>query len=319
MLALEGRLWSVSITCFVLAALVKSPVPFVLLVFLAVWMLLTGSWRKRPGTLVLLYGSSLAAALTAETLRVLVAPTVDGRKVRVSAPEWYFGALSDRWSVETWSTAVKRTMFAFPTTSLISGLLFIGLVLVVVLVALRASWKITVACTVGFLSGWLVFTEVYWHHDYYGMPAVLMVFLAISVSVSSAVEGLPSVRPWMNWLVVATILISIVYGPQNGNPQVTSFGDVARFAMADRSEFLYASDETEVGPQTGGLSATKMVIIRREQLEQECDSLLRRYQAVIVRGTSACLQGHRAEAATYVTHVDSTAGSSTPFTLWERD
>jgi hypothetical protein len=319
LLALEGRRWWVATSCFVVAALVKSPVPFVLLVFLAVWVLLSRSWRKRSRRLLVLYGASLLAALSAELIRLIATPAIDGEKVSFFAPAWYFGTLSDRFSIETWSTAARRTIVAFPTTSNVTMVLLAGLILAAFLWVSRESWKVAVATAAGFLSGWLVFTSVYVHHNYYGMPAELMVFLAISVIIASVVPKLPRAGSLTPWLMVAAVLVSMVYGPQNGDPRVTSFGDVALFAMADRSEFLYASDESDVGPQMGGVAATRMVIVSLEQLDQQCDSLLRRYGAVIARGPSACLMSHRGEAATYVTHADMTGRSPTHLTLWERD
>lgn len=151
------------------------------------------------------------------------------------------------------------------------------------------------------------------------MPAVLMVFLTISVILALAVAKLPRMRS-SHWPVVAPVLVSMVYGPQDGNPQVTSFDDVALFAMADRSEFLYASDESSVEPEMGGVAATRMVPISLVKLEQQCDFLLSRYGAIIARSDSACLSRHRGEAATFVTAdgFGSPGWPITPVTLWEQ-
>jgi hypothetical protein len=261
----------------------------------------------------------LVAALSAELIRSIATPPIDGQKVSTTA--WYFGSLGDRLSSETLVIAARRVMHAFPTTSSLMFVLAAGLILAAFVWTARDSWKVTVAAAAGFLSGWLVFTNVYVIHNYYGMPAALLVFLATSVILAFTIAKLPRMRSWTHWLVLAAVLVSMVYGPQNGDPRVTSFGDVALFALADRAEFLYASDEID-GPQMGGLAATRMVTISVGELEQHCDSLLARYGAVIVRGHSACLASHRGEAATFVTGDGLPKPGEGPpmlFTLWERD
>lgn len=103
----SAALLALSVACFI-----KSPVPFVLMVFFLSRELLLGHLISRRKLLITVSLVALLSALLPEYLR--------NRFLRSSGaffaqdPEWYFGTLDDRLSARFWKTMVNRVTKAAP-------------------------------------------------------------------------------------------------------------------------------------------------------------------------------------------------------------
>lgn len=180
--------WRVSVlasACLSVAALIKSPIPFVLVAFFLTWFLLDRrsrsllrTWHGRAITLVPVAVASVSA-VAAEVIR----KSAPGVVVTNESSDfgWYFGDWSLRWTPYYWSTMWARFLETFPFA-------WVGvavLVVVIAAIALRPTdaLRVFVPPVLGFLAGWLVFSNVFVIHNYYEMAvtALIMLFAAFGL------------------------------------------------------------------------------------------------------------------------------------------
>ena len=235
----------------------------------------------------------MAAAVAAEGLRRWITPPTASDAIAFS-PRWYFGHLTDRLAAWFWETMGFRVVEAF-ATPWVAGLI---LLTVAAALILRRSdtWRAVAACLAGFLSGWLIFTNVYVIHNYYGLPTNLLVMLAAAAAVASFVDV---ARGWVPTALVLVVALLIVYGHQLSDIRMTSWSDAARWALSESPSFVLVTD-ADTGPTVGGLVETPMSVMSPADFEATCEAVLAREPAVIADGPSPCLAAHRSEARVFL-------------------
>ena len=150
-------------------------------------------------------------------LAVVVPPMVLGlawtghaRSVWMGTPElsfmnglfgyWSFGDLAQRLSWSFWYRTSRVWIDEIAGES--------GLILLVVYFALRRGLYLWPAagCVAVFLSGQLIFANLYWVHDYYFYASGLFLVAAVGFCLADIVEE--AARPaWQRWAVVGAVLV----------------------------------------------------------------------------------------------------------------
>ncbi len=284
----ESRYWH-ALPLIALGALIKSPVAFVFLTFYVTWLLVNrhltmsnrGAWLRLTGVLAI----SLSAALAAEMVRW----SITGWPFASGKLRWYFGTLNDRISPKTWIWAARH----FNDACAFSWLAIVALIALAayIVVGRSKAFRLLLPLVVGYMSGWLVFTDLYADHDYYGLPTMFMVFAAVSIAVRGIGSSMMNRDEWPTAVGVGCVLavpFMIIYGHKATVYGVTSEGDAMRFALRDVTSFVYVSDEPGYPtPEPGGLAAKPFETISPSELRKSCTAILERAHALVVRRQNA--------------------------------
>jgi hypothetical protein len=283
----DKRYWLVLLLLGV-GSLIKSPVPFIFLVFYMTWLVLnwrsvsagSRSWVKIGGLL----GVSFSAAVVAELIRRGVSEprgwTVDNEFSFGS----YFGHLRDRISPNTWKVAYHYAISAFAFRWLAVAAV-IALVLYAVLRRLDAV-KLMLPLFLAFASGWLIFTPLYDDHDYYGLPTTFMLLLAASIAVTETAGLIGRGSDMLTILVTAVLVLAVplilVYGNRTSSYGITSEGQAIRFILRDVKQFAYVTGEAKDNTAIGGLAAKPFTKMSPSEFETNCAAILNHVRAVVV-------------------------------------
>lgn len=283
---------------FFLAALIKSPIPFVFVVFFAVQSLLNRGGRRDhffSAKMLIPLGCALVGALLAEQIRKYVLGTnVEGF---AQDPTWYFGTIHQRLSPEFWLKIPERLVKSNP--------LVVVFALPFVYYCLRTAPKDYVALGVAFLSGWLVFTNVYYIHDYYEMPVDVVAYELLAIGAQATYDEFVDVRSAESALLVRNAglaivaLLAVIYMPKLSDLSTVSIYDSVTFALRDERKFLWVDDGYD-GPAIGGHVGTQFEQMSHAAIEKSCASVVAAHRAILVRGHSDCLVSYKASASTYI-------------------
>ena len=145
----SAALLALSVACFI-----KSPVPFVLMVFFPSRELLLGHLISRRKLLITVSLVALLSALLPEYLRNSFLRSSGA--FFAQDPEWYFGTLDDRLSARFWKTMVNRVTKAAPFR-VVGGFLAISSAAAFIWCVLKRRLSASIPFAAAFLSGWLVF------------------------------------------------------------------------------------------------------------------------------------------------------------------
>ena len=303
------------------AALIKSPVPFVVLVFYVTWLgvsVLARSedaifrirlqWRYVLSPLLV----ALVCAVLAETLRNKIL----GQELARFAqdPAWYFGALEMRASGDLWLRALER--FQAASTRFL-GAAYLGLFIIALYPAFKVNRTVVLAATAALISGWLVFPLLYRVHDYYQLPGTFLAYVGVAVAGRSiwdwATEKMPPlalgrvIRLEYEHLLMAGLLCYSVAASiamrEISELRRTSVYDALEYALRDQEWFLYVDDDRKfkenIGPAIGGWASTRFRQINHGEFEGDCERWLNEFPAVLVKGASECLAQQRSRASFY--------------------
>jgi hypothetical protein len=292
-------------TAFVLAAGIKSPVAFVFVVFYFLDTLLDGTIRGDRRVLLrcaIPPAAALFAALAAEYSRQLILGS--GQLVDTGSFGWYFGTLAMRMQPAFYGKILVRTIDAFPLPAL-AIILFANVPLGCFLGGVR-SCKSFIPHVVAFVSGWLVFSNVYFMHDYYELPVTLLLFFglgelaAVTLSYIQSRLRLKFDDRLQPLVIVGLVLATLGVSASISVRRAPVFMDNIRYALRHYDVFLFVTDDTRANPAPGGLANTKFVQVSRQEYEAQCAQYMQRYHAVLVVGDSRCLRAHRHLATTFI-------------------
>lgn len=306
---LRGTLAAVLL--LIIAALIKSPVPFAFVVFYAFTALL-----NRPSTVdgilsrrnLAVYAISAIAAVSAELIRRQFLGTNVGGFAQ--DPSWYFGTLSMRLSADFWLTILRRLVHDYSHPLLV---LFIILATIFFIDKKgRAGFRQVAPGYIAFATGWLTFANVFTEHNYYQIPVTALLFISASIVLAHAVQeleprvsqlstrlgGVP-LRHAVILFMAAVAPILMIYGYQLSNYRAPNFFESAKYLLRDSRHLLWVGDE-DVGPIPGGMTATPFTRIPAAEFEANCDRLVAENTAIIVKGESACLGRYRHQATSFI-------------------
>lgn len=305
------RDWLLAGLSLTLAALIKSPIPFVFLVYFVLLTVLSRKmsepwrqwlWDRRALAAILVM--SLIAALGAEFMRkrLLETPSI----ASALDPRWYFGDLSLRMSAEYWERLIGRLHSA-------SSQLLIPIFLLISVAccfssaqhaARRTAWIVLCSAFVSYLTGWLVFANVYFMHDYYQLPVIcisLMAFAVVFGALNQAYAGSARTDRTIRWLLHAALILTLlgavlrlVYSPLSERERA-SFELASEFALQHVSHFVYVSDQDR-DPSIGGKRSTKFIQISRQQWARDCATIMLSHPAFLLDKHSPCENELRARA-----------------------
>lgn len=285
------------------AALIKSPIPFVFIVFLAMYFLLQRERGRRLSNyawLALPVMMALVAALAAEKTRMhLLRTNVEGF---AQDPRWYFGTINQRLSSSFWIKIFERAFKANPLAAL-----FVGFV---VYLPIRAPDRKFLAFPIAIFSGWLVFSNVYYIHDYYEMPVDVMFYMLLAIAAQVSYESIlespfvsrfaaDTVLSARNLLLACVALVFVVYMPKLSDFRATSVYKSINFALRDVDQFILVDDGGN-RLAIGAMLDTKYKKFMPREFERNCATIIDANRAVLVFGHSDCLKSAMGSASTYI-------------------
>ena len=307
---MNPRALSLTIAALVVAALIKSPVPFIFLVFYVTNALLnpeTTAERAFSRHNIMVYAAAALAALSAEYIRRLILGTDVGGFAQ--DPSWYFGTAALRLSADYWLVMGHRLLTEY-AQMLFSFLIILSLFYFFEKTG-RRGLRLILPSLIAFFSGWLIFANVFSRHNYYQIPGVALLFVAASVVLNTVVQALapqasPLTRrfvgrdfpPVVLALMMAVSPLLMIYGYRLSNYNTDTIFEATRYLLRDSNHFIWVSDNDN-GPIPGGLIATPFTHLSTAEFEKNCEKILSEDVAVIAAVPSPCLDAHRQGATTY--------------------
>lgn len=293
----------------ILATLIKSPVPFVLVSFYGAYLVVSYFVDSRPiefGKTFVLGVLLLLTAYGAEQFRIYIL----GGQVGGFAqdPAWYFGTLEQRLSEDFWSKVTGRLFDAYADSS-IAHLANVCIIASVVLLKMRSV--VYIPFILAFLSGWMVFSNVYFIHDYYQLPVTVVYFLLVGVAAQSLLDKLGAraqshgnspprvLQDRLSILLVLLAPVLVVGMEKESDLAAESYFDGVRYLLRDTNQLLWVSD-VDSGPSIGGLAKTQIRWVKVQQFESQCQEMLASYSAILIDRPSPCLARHRNKAHSFV-------------------
>lgn len=290
-----------------IATLIKSPIPYVFLVFYLNYVFFRHvinnsntiiTFLKKNIPLVVFLTVIVIFVVLAEFLRKQLLSGFDGLAF-AQDPKWYFGTLDLRMSKEFWLKIQARLYSADPIFSFIC--IFITLRALVVK-GDKNLYIVTFSSLISFFSGWFTFSNVYFLHDYYELPIMIIFFISSAVSISYLIEFegsryLEKFNFSKKTLTLCFLFLIIFYLILTKrtifNRDWDSFYSVAECKMKNIDVFLYVKDDFNGDPTVGGRLNTKFKVITTKEFEGNCLVHLEQYQAVLVDGKSQCLNQYK--------------------------
>ena len=293
-----------------ISALIKSPIAFVALTLICVLKIfLPHKYKlidlKRLFTLLFF---SFLAAVSAEVLRKVTYKTINSTFAQ--NPEWYFGNLELRLSGDFWLTIIDRLVSAFPYP----WIAYMSIVSIPIsLIIIKENRLQLTAILSAFFSGWLVFSNVYYRHDYYALPTTMMFFLASSISIQGLIDKLKINHNLpQKWLITSYIynimlisaIILLTFMPRISNLMIAGPFDGINHLLRDTKRLIWVNNEQYDVPgdglPIGGLTMTKILKIKGDELESHCEKIISDNDAFLVYGTSQCLVHHKLDSRAFI-------------------
>ena len=301
------------------SALIKSPIAFIFVLFYGIYLALNIDVKKlfaretiiRHVPFAALLVILLGVALLAEQLRFLLTHGYFPDKFLLN-PARYFGIWREkqisRFDYDFWITMNYRFKNAGPF-----NFTFVYLAVVFMSNMIRREKGhliITIAAFATFFGGWLVFPVLFYYHDYYLLPVMVIIFLTFAVSFSYLIDELLKKIPEQHWqFSYAAVLLLLI--PLSSYLVLTkeSPSDRARarfhsgieYALRNQKVFLYVNKRLDIRPTIGGKVSTKFKAITTAEFEEQCDLQLARYSAIyFVGSSSACLARNKYLADYYM-------------------
>jgi hypothetical protein len=289
--------WSASLAAsaflFLVAAVMKSPVPYVFLAYALTYALLTEprALRENAVAVVFVLAAALAGAVASEAIRIQFnLPRTDWGSPRY---DWYFGTLAQRFDGTTWLIAIARLVAGLANNLLFAvGFLATALAIWKGNARVRAS---AIATTVACLAGWATFTNVYKIHDYYTLPLVVLVILAFSGAIAGVLTA-PRAEPGQIYRPRVVIAMIAVFGISAAGMQKQSVfaSDDVYAAMrhtldgAERIAWISLDGHEARGPSPGGRLGKAFSRFETDIALTDCLAMSDRFDAIVVRGAPAC-------------------------------
>jgi len=311
MLARNDRLLLSLLGSFLLlvAALIKSPIPFVFVVFYVLHSALS-SGKQDIGKLARSVSLPMLFSLIGVVVSVKIRSAVLGVQLNAAVLDpLFFGTLQQRLSFGFLEKMYIRFFDSFSFHIFAYGL-FVAL-LCYVIAKPNHSLRLILPYVLSFLSGWLVFSNVYYFHDYYELPVMVIVFLGFSEVIArllafeccrKRIQCFKDHFSYFTRIAIYLCLLSavIVFMPKISNFNSASLYDSLRFALRSTDKLIFVTDDSRVNPAIGGLLNTKFTQIKKLEFEENCTEYISNNKAVLVTGKSLCLETLKPTASTYI-------------------
>jgi hypothetical protein len=305
---------SIAFLLLMAAALIKSPIPFVFIVFMSVFLMYSQQHYKagsfsdivnKHGDFYVFLFLCLIATLIIEAYRGRM---IDELSSKSHIWHWYFGDLKLRISSDFWSRIIGRFnewgpgSFSYLTLCTFAASLLVG--------RGRIQLAILLAACSAFLAGWLIFANVYYVHDYYQLSVAVIIFVAFSVSISSLIHALLKyqlaakfIPGAFSFIVAFAFLYQFATAKSYSIRTRTDLWRTLEYALRDDQEFLFVTKVSSAGqsPEVGGRVSTKFTTLEKIKFEELCDMNLAKHRSVLVEGQeSDCLEKYKIYATYYI-------------------
>lgn len=308
----------VAFVLIAIAAAVKSPIPFVFLVYCGSMLSIRkiyidecGVLHEKPKNKIFLVTFFVACALV-----TVVIEYYRQRLMSEYGPksghhwQWYFGQLELRLKSNFWQTIIARFNEWLPPYF---GLIFIGGCLASMIADWRKTFTLVTPFLISFLSGWLVFANLYHIHNYYQLPVALIALISFACILSISIHHYSRILVAKTGLSIgrfgdATIVLLCAFfiyesltAKSYTNKTRVDFWKAAEFALHDANKFLLVSIKPIIDPQFGGRVSTKYVSVAAAEYENNCQKYFSEYNYIFVAGyRSKCIEDNKVQASIYI-------------------
>ena len=315
-----NRTWRGVLLALILIALasaVKSPIPFIFLVFTTVYQLLSSLETKNEPFVPAFLQSKWFVFLFLISCFFVVALIEYYRSLLMLEVwplhhhpwEWYFGSMELRLSVGFWKEMASRFNNLIPPYFL--TVFFIVSILSIFAERKMENVKVIISAMVAFFAGWLTFSNLYNIHDYYELPVAIVIFMSFSISVSHLLNIIIKTTEISNsmgaifpMIFVLVLFIQRINQDSYSMKVRTDFFGAMEYSIRHESIFLLVSN-TINNPTIGGLVSTKFFVASPEEFESNCVKYLNQYRSILVESShSECIEKHKM----YSTHYFSDDG-----------
>lgn len=259
---------------WIAAVLIKSPIPFVFLVFAIAMHLCLIAIKSRqlvvPRTALVFYSiAGLAGAYTAEKIRSTVMGVATSGGFALN-PRFYFGDIEQRLSIGFYKLIITRH-FLNDLNAINGGWIYyataIGLAFLLgaffySVAACRLTLAYYIPCSLAIGLPWIVFANLYYKHNYYQLPGQLLLIGAMGMALSISLDRLvKSTRHWSrlrpSHIGVALVIVTALMIPRlsvHSNLSNNTEWNTARALLRSASDpvYLYGS-QNKKNPTIGGL------------------------------------------------------------------
>jgi len=292
---------------FVVATLIKSPIVFILVLFYLLFILFAhqSTTPSPPKTsikknlpLFLLIVILLISVITAELLRKHLMGGIDGLGF-AQDPLWYFGSLELRTQAIFWHTLLSHLDN--------SGIYPFSIVYIVTILFSffahrdRNLVAVVFSAILTFLAGWLIFSNLYLQHDYYKLPATVVLFVSLSVSVSYIIDYLYT--KYINdmhlsraivvpLIAIATLFILFTqdFISHRGQTGITT---KTKDILKPYNMFVDITNRNGDNPSLGGQLGTKYMMMDADTFSNNCLTNILHYGAIVAPKNNQCLQQNK--------------------------
>ncbi len=308
-----------------IATLIKSPVPFVFVVFYTTYIVLSATYKNMSLRAMLVKYAPLIATLMVTLFLALLAEQLRGflvhkefQKVITYGSEWYFGTWEMRTSGDFWKIVWVR--FNYSATSSFGYIYPIVIAIACLIKREKHHTIITISALVAFFAGWLVFSNVYKLHDYYQLPVAVIIFISFAVSLSHILayitDKIPT-RHQKNFATIGVVMVisfsfyqTMTQNTSNDRGQMRKLLSGIEYALRDQSLLLYvvspepyyqySTHFPPADPTIGGFFSTKYKTVSKEDFENNCADYIKDYSAIVATRYSECLVNNKKNASYFI-------------------
>ncbi len=313
-----------ALPCLAIATLIKSPIPFVFVVFYSTYIMLSATYKNtslrammaKYAPFITLLAIILLLAILAELLRANLLPqyTINS----TDSYNWYFGTWEMRTSAEFWQTVWLR--FDDSATSSFGYIYPIVIAIACLIKREKHHIIVIISALVAFFAGWLIFSNLYKIHNYYQLPVAIVTFISFAVSLSHIfayiIDKIPT-RHQKNFATIGVVMVILfsfhqmmTQGTSNDRGQIRKLLSGIEYAMREQNLLLYVVSpepyyrySTHIHPvdtTIGAMFSTKFKTISKEDFENNCTDYIKEYPAILATNYSECLVNNKKNASYFI-------------------
>ena len=272
--------------CLIISTLIKSPISYIFIIFIVLHIALEQGYRVLTARRwVVLLALNVIAALGAEQIRI----SYLGARGRVNfllQSDWYFSWKNDP------GLSADRILAIYPLSATGTYICILGVIVFLTNPSTHA--KKFAPIIVAFVAGWITFFNLYWQHEYYQMPMMVLVFIGIAVLLSQTSILMKWAAFVRLFIIIAAPLSIIAYKPPvRFNSPMTSNNQwhAMSYLLRNHDEVLLVDSLRESGIPIGGLLKTRIRWISPTEFDSNCHRFIGENRAILVLHTSSqCLE-----------------------------
>lgn len=276
---------------WILAVLIKSPVPFVFLLFalgvyFCLFLMKSRVFMLAKWSLAFYSISGVFAAYIAEKIRSS-AMGVASNGGFAQNPLYYFGDAQQRLTLSLYKQIISRHLFNDLNAANVGWFYYLTILgTVIFIVALVYSTMVNrslliyyVPCAVAIIMPWIVFSNLYYKHNYYQIPGQFLLLGAIAIAFSVVIDALLRSSSYLiasrtlipSWTVVFAVALLIPRMSFHSDLAYTNQWKAAKSVLRESQDrvYLYGAPR-EDDPRIGGFIENPIESAKIEDLYEVC-------------------------------------------------